>query len=99
MSSKDAIIYAASGRGVLLSTPKELDEEGKEKPERHYVDKGDFAFIPAWTEHQFLNESDKDLVWVVTRSGLLPAEVSLTGWAGGKASDSSQQQRLGSALD
>jgi uncharacterized RmlC-like cupin family protein len=50
---------------------------------RHPLSQGDFAFIPAWTEHQAVNESDHvDLVWVVVRSGPHPVEVSLTDWGG-----------------
>lgn len=79
---KDAIIYAASGNGALLTGP---DDEQSE-PKRHQLGKGDFVFVPAWTEHQALNESeDEDLVWVVIRSGPQPVEVSLTDWGGPEA--------------
>jgi len=78
---KDAIIYAVSGKGVLLSSPKDDEDEDNEEPERHAIEKGDFAFIPAWTEHQVVNESDEeDLHWVITRSGPQPVEVNLKGW-------------------
>lgn len=76
---QDSIVYVASGNGVLLTTP---DDEGLE-PKRHELSKGDFAFIPAWTEHQALNSSEEeDLVWVVTRAGSSPVEVTLTDWNG-----------------
>ncbi|KAK4217550.1 hypothetical protein QBC37DRAFT_369974 [Rhypophila decipiens] len=104
---QDAIIYAALGSGILLSSPKD-DEEPiaiavpkpngtkdskapkaeesiiqEPQPVRYPLEKGDFAFIPAWTEHQALNESDtEDAVWVVTRSGSSPVEVHLTDWGG-----------------
>jgi uncharacterized RmlC-like cupin family protein len=69
----------ASGNGVLLTSP---DDDGLE-PKRHELSKGDFAFIPAWTEHQALNSSEEeDLVWVVTRAGSSPVEVTLTDWSG-----------------
>lgn len=81
---KDAIIYVASGSGILLTSP---DDELSE-PKRHQLVKGDFAFIPPWTEHQALNESDdEDLVWAVIRSGSRPLEVSLTDWGGAEAKD------------
>ncbi|KAK0611778.1 hypothetical protein B0T14DRAFT_391600, partial [Immersiella caudata] len=86
---QEAIIYAVSGKGVLLSSPKDDEEEEEdEKPERHLIEKGDFAFIPAWTEHQVLNESDEeDLHWVITRSGPQPVEVNLVDWGGDEARD------------
>lgn len=75
---EDAIIYVASGKGLLLTSPK--DEESD--PERHELTQGDFVFIPAWTEHQALNEAEGDMVWVIIRSGSQPVEVSLTDWGG-----------------
>jgi uncharacterized RmlC-like cupin family protein len=82
---KDAIIYAASGTGVLLTGPNNGDVE----PKRHELAKGDFAFIPAWTEHQALNESEhEDLMWVVIRTGGSPVEVNLTSWEGPEAKNS-----------
>jgi mannose-6-phosphate isomerase-like protein (cupin superfamily) len=74
----------ASGTGTLLTIPKDEDED--EKPIRHELAQGDFAFIPAWTEHQASNESgDTDMVWVITRSGPHPVEVHLTSWGGPEA--------------
>ncbi|KAK0649015.1 RmlC-like cupin domain-containing protein [Cercophora newfieldiana] len=90
---QEAIIYAVSGKGVLLSSPKDEDEED-EKPERHPIEKGDFAFIPAWTEHQVVNESDEeDLHWVITRSGPQPVEVNLVDWGGDEAKDPPPEQQ------
>ncbi len=58
----------------------------KAQPVRHELGQGDFAFVPAWTEHQVLNESDDtDLIWVVTRSGPVPVEVDLVDWGGDEA--------------
>ncbi|CCC13824.1 unnamed protein product [Sordaria macrospora k-hell] len=80
---QDAIIYVALGRGVLLTASK--DEEDSE-PERHELSQGDFAAVPAWTEHQVLNESaEQDTHWVIIRSGSHPVEVHLKGWGRGKA--------------
>ncbi|KAK3321843.1 RmlC-like cupin domain-containing protein [Apodospora peruviana] len=85
---QDTIIYAASGRGVLLSNPMdESDEEPDPKPVRYALEQGDFAFVPAWTEHQVLNESDTEMTWIIIRSGPQPVEVNLTDWGGATASD------------
>jgi uncharacterized RmlC-like cupin family protein len=43
---------------------------------------GDFALIPAWTEHQEVNNSDEDVVWIISRSGSTPVVVNLSGWGG-----------------
>ncbi|GAB1317764.1 Cupin type-2 domain-containing protein [Madurella fahalii] len=78
---QDTIIYAVSGKGVLLSHPR---DEG-DVPERYELAPGDFAFIPAWTEHQAVNESEDDFHLVVIRSGGQPVEVNLTDWGGSEA--------------
>jgi uncharacterized RmlC-like cupin family protein len=75
---QETIIYAVSGKGLLLSQPKGDEEE----PERHELGPGDFAFIPAWTEHQAVNESEVDFHLVLIRSGGKPVEVNLTDWGG-----------------
>ncbi|KAK3689550.1 hypothetical protein B0T22DRAFT_377745 [Podospora appendiculata] len=82
-SFQDAIIYAAAGTGVLLSSPK---DEGDE-PERFPLGQGDFAVVPSWTEHQALNESEVDVLWVIIRSGSSPVEVNLTDWGGAEAKE------------
>jgi uncharacterized RmlC-like cupin family protein len=84
---QDCIIYVASGNGVLLTSP---DDDGLE-PKRHELSKGDFAFVPAWTEHQARNSSEEeDLVWVVTRAGSSPVEVTLTDWSGAEVKGTDQ---------
>ncbi|KUI55845.1 hypothetical protein VP1G_03181 [Cytospora mali] len=94
MCATDAIIYATSGHGVLLISPSldpvkaikadikgEAPTREEEQPRRHELSPGDFAFVPAWTEHQVINEGDVgDVVWVVTRSGGEPVQVDLVGW-------------------
>ncbi|MGE5421885.1 MAG: cupin domain-containing protein [Ignavibacteriales bacterium] len=47
------INYVISGNGILYL-------EGKE----NYVETGSIAYIPADAEHQFMNRSDKDLVFI-----------------------------------
>ncbi|KAI0473490.1 cupin domain-containing protein [Xylariaceae sp. FL0804] len=76
----ETIIYAASGRGVLMTDPG-----NEEEIKRHELSPGDFAFIPPWTEHQEINESDEDVVWILIRSGPEPVVVYLTGWGGDEA--------------
>lgn len=77
---QDTILYMASGTGILLVSPG-----AGQDVKRHELSSGDFAFIPSWTEHQLLNESDQDTVWVFTRSGSQPVTVGLTDWGGDQA--------------
>ena len=78
----DAILYVAGGSGLLLTSPGDDEEQ----PRRHELTQGDFAFVPCWTEHQILNESDEaDMVLVIIRSGSQPVKVPLKGWGGDEA--------------
>ncbi|KAI1338394.1 cupin domain-containing protein [Xylariaceae sp. FL0016] len=77
---QDTIIYAASGKGVLVTNPG-----NEEELKRHELSAGDFAFIPPWTEHQEINETDENVVWILIRSGPEPTVVYLTGWGGDEA--------------
>lgn len=70
----DTIVYAASGRGTVVSGPNGSI--------RHDLAPGDFALIPAFTEHQEANDSDEDVVWIITRGGRNPIVQNLTGWGG-----------------
>ncbi|KAK4653851.1 hypothetical protein QC762_511340 [Podospora pseudocomata] len=82
---QETIIYVTSGTGVLLAQPKDEDEQ---HPERHVLGKGDFAYIPAWLEHQAVNQSEvEDLVMVVVRSGSAPVEVNLRSWGGAEVKE------------
>ncbi|KAJ2971187.1 hypothetical protein NQ176_g7820 [Zarea fungicola] len=76
-SEQDAIIYAVSGTGVLL-----VNEGFEEEPRLHTLTAGDFAFVPAWTEHQMENNTDADLVMVVIQSGSRPVGAILSDWGG-----------------
>ncbi|KAK4187499.1 RmlC-like cupin domain-containing protein [Podospora australis] len=81
---QETILYVSSGKGVLLGPPKDDDEVAQ--AERRALEQGDFAFVPAWTEHQALNESnEQDLLLVVIRSGGSPVDVNLTTWGGREA--------------
>ena len=67
--------------GDRLVTSSGADEE----PKRHELSPGDFAFVPPWTEHQEINDTDENVVWVLIRSGPEPVVVYLTGWGGDEA--------------
>ncbi|KAK4132728.1 hypothetical protein BT67DRAFT_443634 [Trichocladium antarcticum] len=72
MCATETIVYAVSGHGALLSHPS--DEDGE--PARHELGPGDFALIPAWTEHRAVNEARAaDFHLVLVRSGGEPVEV------------------------
>ncbi|KAH8124939.1 RmlC-like cupin domain-containing protein [Trichoderma asperelloides] len=76
-SEQDAIIYVVSGTGTLVV------KEGFGGELRHHeLRPGDFAFVPAWTEHQARNDGDQDFVWVITQSGPRPVGAILTDWGG-----------------
>ncbi len=64
---------------MLLTQPT---DDNDEEPVRHELGPGDFAFVPAWTEHQAVNESDADFHLVVIRTGGRPVEVHVTDWGG-----------------
>ncbi|KAL9480393.1 hypothetical protein ACSS6W_005179 [Trichoderma asperelloides] len=77
MCASDAIIYVVSGTGTLVV------KEGFGGELRHHeLRPGDFAFVPAWTEHQARNDGDQDFVWVITQSGPRPVGAILTDWGG-----------------
>lgn len=64
------------------------DPEPIPEPIQHPLSQGDFAFIPAWTEHQARNDSPTEtVIWVVIRSGGSPVEVNLTDWGGETAEE------------
>jgi uncharacterized RmlC-like cupin family protein len=71
--AQDTIVYAVSGRGAVVS-------DGGETKVR--LEPGDYALIPAFMEHQEVNDSDEDIVWTIVRSGRVPEVVNLTGWGG-----------------
>lgn len=59
---QDTIVFAFSGHGTVVS------EGGNERQE---LAPGDFALIPAWAEHQEVNEGDEEVrIWVETRCGM-----------------------------
>lgn len=47
---------------------------------RQDLDPGDFALIPAYAEHQEVNDGDVDVEWIITRSGRVPVVENIEGW-------------------
>ncbi len=69
---QDTVVYAVSGRGSIVS------EDGKERVD---LEPGDWALIPAFREHQEVNDSDGEVVWVIVRApGGKPIVENLEGW-------------------
>ncbi|PWY83370.1 RmlC-like cupin [Aspergillus heteromorphus CBS 117.55] len=68
---QDTIVYAAKGYGSIVF------DGGKERKD---LSPGDFAIIPAYTEHQEANRSDEPVEWVIVRTGRTPVTVNLEGW-------------------
>ncbi|KAE9968468.1 hypothetical protein EG328_007547 [Venturia inaequalis] len=48
---------------------------------RHDLGPGDFALIPAFAEHQEVNDSEEDITWVIARGGRNPIVENLEGWS------------------
>ena len=69
--SQDTIVYAVRGYGSVVS------EGGKKRQD---LSPGDFALIPAYAEHQEVNDGDEEVEWVIHRSGGVPVVVNLEGW-------------------
>ena len=67
---QDTVVFAFAGHGTIVS-------EGGKKKER--LDPGDYALIPAYAEHQEVNEGDEEVVWCIVRSGKEPKVVNLDG--------------------
>lgn len=68
--SENTIVFAHAGHGTIVY------EGGKRKQQ---LKPGDYALIPAYAEHQEVNESDEDVVWCIVRSGESPIVVNLEG--------------------
>lgn len=67
----DTVVYALRGFGSILYGP--------EASQRHDLKPGDYALIPAWVEHQEVNEGDEEVEWIIVRSGREPVVVNLPG--------------------
>ncbi|KAF2161732.1 hypothetical protein M409DRAFT_27789 [Zasmidium cellare ATCC 36951] len=68
---ENTIVFAHAGHGAIVS------EGGRKRVE---LMPGDYALIPAYAEHQEVNDSDEDVVWAIVRSGKEPIVVNLEGW-------------------
>jgi uncharacterized RmlC-like cupin family protein len=64
-------VYARRGHGTIVS-------DGGQK--RQDLAPGDFALIPAYAEHQEVNDGDEEVEWIITRSGRNPVVENLEGW-------------------
>jgi len=53
---QDTVVFAFSGHGAVVS-------EGGKK--RQQLAPGDYALIPAYAEHQEINDGDEDVVWCI----------------------------------
>jgi mannose-6-phosphate isomerase-like protein (cupin superfamily) len=53
---------------------------------QHQLGPGDFAFVPAWTEHRLQNDGDTNAHWVIIQSGPRPVGAELEEWAGAEIS-------------
>ena len=68
----DTIVYAVSGHGAIVWGP-----DGSQRQE---LAPGDFALIPAYAEHQEVNDSDSEIKWIITRGGRNPIVHNIDGW-------------------
>lgn len=68
---QDTIVYAAKGVGKISF------ENGQRTVE---IKEGDFALIPRHCEHQEINDSDDEIVWIIHRSGSDPVVNNLEDW-------------------
>ena len=68
---QDTIVYGVRGRGTIVS------DGGKT---RQVVGPGDWALIPAGTEHQEVNEGDEEVAWVIVRGGNTASVVNQDSW-------------------
>ncbi|MCJ1417180.1 hypothetical protein MMC32_003519 [Xylographa parallela] len=69
--AQDTVVYARSGHGAIVT-------EGGNKTQP--MAPGDFALIPAWEEHQEVNNGDEEVVWAIVRTGREAVVVNLEGW-------------------
>jgi len=81
---QDTIVYAVAGHGSLVcsSSPAPV-HHGDTKVT---LQLGDWALIPAYREHQEVNDGEEPLVWALVRApGGAPETVNLAGWCGKEA--------------
>jgi len=61
-----------SGNGTVVSGPNGSN--------RQELSPGDWALIPAYAEHQEVNDGDEDVVWVIHRGGRTPIVHNIEDW-------------------
>jgi uncharacterized RmlC-like cupin family protein len=76
-AGKDTIVYAVKGKAKLVTNRGSEDEL-----QEYELAPGDFAFIPPWTEHQEVNVTDEEAIWILIRSGPEPVVVYMKDWGG-----------------
>lgn len=59
-----------------------MNEAVNSELKHHDLAPGDFAFVPAWIEHQVKNDTDQDVQWLMIQSGSTPIRADLTEWGG-----------------
>lgn len=72
---QNTIVYAKRGHGAVVSNGGKTVQN---------LEPGDFALIPAWEEHQEINNGDEEVEWIITRTGREPIVVNLGGWGESK---------------
>jgi len=78
--TQDTIVYAVSGYGSLVSSSG-TGGEGPFGDVRQDLKPGDWALIPAYREHQEVNDGDVEAVWVIVRAPEgVPVVENLGGW-------------------
>lgn len=77
-------MYTVSGTGTLI-----VNEGFESELRKHDMTAGDFAFVPAWTEHQVANKNDVDLVFIVIHGGSRPVGATLDDWGGNETTPQS----------
>jgi uncharacterized RmlC-like cupin family protein len=77
---QDTIVYAVSGHGSLVSSSGE-NKDGPFGDVRQDLKPGDWALIPAFREHQEINDGEEEAVWVIVRAPEgIPVVENLEGW-------------------
>lgn len=82
-------MYAVSGHGAIVTAESRSNDGASGAGEvdviRQDLTPGDWALIPAFREHQEVNDGDEEVVWVIVRApGGVPVVENLSGWGGQK---------------
>ena len=76
--AQDTIVYAVSGHGSLVSSSSAAHPTGDVRQD---LAPGDWALIPAYREHQEVNDGDEEVVWaIICAPGGVPVVENLGGW-------------------